>query len=90
MRGDAAAQQLSLLGECLDERDRAVLAFAREHHLQGTVAEHVHQIGVSVTRYLQLLAGLVERVEVAAAEPELVDQLRALRERRRRLRRPSA
>ncbi len=49
-------EQLSLLGGCLDERDRAVLAFAREHHWQGTVAEQVHQLGVSQTRYFQLLA----------------------------------
>ena len=79
-------EQLSLLRECLDERDRAVLAFARAHHWQGAVAEHVHRLGISQTRYYQLLARLLERVEVAEAEPELVAQLQALRERRRRLR----
>jgi hypothetical protein len=78
-------QQPSLLGGCLNEQDRAVLALARERW-QGTVAEQVHQLGISRTRYFQLLARLLERVEVAEAEPELVEQLRALRERRRRQR----
>lgn len=80
--------QLSLLPECLDERDRSVLAFAREHHLQGTVADWVQvQLGISDTRYYQLLVGLLERAEAEAAEPELIGQLRALRERRQRLHR---
>ncbi len=79
-------EQLSLLGGCLDEQDRAVLAFARAHHWQGSVAEQVHQLGISQTRYFQLLARLLERIEVAEAEPELVEQLHALRQRRRRLR----
>jgi len=80
--------QLSLLPECLNERDRSVLAFAREHHLQGTVADWVQvHLGMTDTRYYQRLAGLLGRAEVEAAEPELIKQLRALRDRRQRLRR---
>ncbi len=86
--GAVGEGQLSLLPQCLDERDRPVLAFAREHHLQGTVADSVQvQLGLSDTRYYQLLVGLLERTEVQAAEPELVGQLRALRECRQRLHR---
>lgn len=79
--------QLSLLAACLDERDRAVLAFAREHHLQGGVGDHVErELGCTTTRYMQLLAQMLDRPEVAEAEPELVGALQALRERRRRWR----
>ncbi len=42
------------------------------------------QLGVCETRYYQLLAGLLDRPEAEAAEPELVARLRALRDRRRR------
>ncbi len=82
--------QLSLLPGCLDAQDRAVLAFARDHHLQGRVGAHVQgQLGMTQTRYFQLLLRLLDRVEVAEAEPELVAGLLALRNgRRRRLARP--
>lgn len=77
--------QLSLLPLCLDGRDRQVLAFARTHHLQGTVRGRVQgELGVSETRYYQLLLQLLPRPETADAEPELLAQLRALLERRRR------
>lgn len=83
----AVPGQLSLLAACLDERDRAVLTFARQHHLSGRIREHVlADLGMSETRYFQLLLALLERVEVADAEPELVAALRALLERRRRWR----
>ncbi len=79
--------QLSLLAGCLDEWDRAVLAFAREHHLSGGLPRLVPaELGMSETRYFQLLLALLERVEVADTEPELVARLRSLRERRRRWR----
>lgn len=81
------AGQLSLLGECLDDRDWAVLTFAREHHLQGQVRGRVQvELGVSETRYYQLLVALLSRPEVAEAEPELVDHLRGMLARRRRWR----
>ncbi len=81
--------QLSLLPHGLSELDAAVLAFACDHQLQGRVAGRVQsQLGMCETRYYQLLAGLLDRPEAAAAEPDLVAQLRALRDRRQRLRRP--
>ncbi len=84
-RAAAGAGQLSLLELCLDERDRAVLAFALRHrsrrHL-GDLAQR--ELGVTPTRYFQLLLAMLERPEVAAADPELVKHLRAMRDRRRR------
>lgn len=83
----AGAGQLSLLGECLEPQDRAVLTFAREHHLQGRVRARVQaELGMTETRYYQLLLVLLSKPEVAEAEPELVAHLRAMLERRRRLR----
>ena len=62
-----------------------MLAFARAHHLQGTFAQQVGPVlGISEVRYLQLLVHLVDRVEAADAEPELITALRAVRDRRRR------
>lgn len=79
--------QLSLLGGCLDARDRAVLAFARAHHLQGRVRERVGpELGIGEVRYLQLLIRLLDRVEAADAEPELITALRAVRDGGRRRR----
>ena len=83
----AGVGQLSLLAECLDDRDRAVLTFAREHHLRGLVRGRVQaELGISETRYYQLLVALLSRPEVAEAEPELVAHLRGMLERRRRWR----
>ncbi len=62
-----------------------MLAFARDHHLQGRVGAQVQgQLGMTQTRYYQLLLRLLDRVEVAEAEPELVAGLVALRDGRRR------
>ena len=81
--------QLSLLPDGLGALDAAVLAFARDQHLQGRVAGRVQsQLGVCETRYYQLLVGLLDRPEAAAAEPDLIGRLRALRDRRLRLRSP--
>jgi hypothetical protein len=82
----AVPGQLSLLAGCLDDRDRAVLAFARQHHLSGGLRRVQAELGMSDTRYFQLLLALLERAEVTDAEPELVAALRALLERRRRWR----
>ena len=58
--------QLSLLPGCLDAQDRAILTFARDHHLQGRVGAQVQaQLGMTQTRYYQLLLRLLDRVEVA-------------------------
>lgn len=57
--------------------------FAAEHCLTGGYDGRVEQhLGCSPTRCVQALAGLPDRPEALAAEPELVDRLRALRERR--------
>ncbi len=85
--GRAGVGQLSPLAECLDDRDRQVLAFARTHHLQGQVRSRVQaELAMSETRYYQLLVALLARPEVADAEPELVGRLRGMLERRRRWR----
>ena len=74
-------------GAQLGEWERAVLGFAAEHHLSGRYAERVQQqLGCGVTRYLQALSRMLDRPEVLATEPELISQLRALRDRRQRLR----
>ena len=41
---------------------------------------------MTVTRYYQLLAAVLDRPEAAEVAPDLIGQLRALRDRRRRLR----
>ena len=65
------AGQLSLLRECLDELDRAVLVFAVEHHLHGRVRGRVQEeLGMTETRYYQLLVALLGRPAGADAEPE--------------------
>ncbi len=84
-RATAAAGQLSLLDLCLDEQDRAVLAFARRRQQRRDVGDLVgRELGITPTRYFQLLLAMLERPEVAAVDPELVTSLRALRDRRRR------
>jgi hypothetical protein len=79
--------QLSLLAGILTETDRAVLEFARGPRLAARVAARApHLLGLSPTRYFQLLSQLLDRPEAAAAEPELVAGLRAVQDERRRLR----
>jgi len=81
--------QLSLLEQCLDERGRAVLAFAAAQPYQGGVAGRVQaELGCGELRYTRELAALLDRPEAADAQPALVAALRALRDRRRRLRTP--
>lgn len=71
----------------LGEWERALLRFAAEHHLADRYAERVEQqLDCSMNRYLKALAGMLDRPEVLAAEPELIGRLRALRDRRQRLR----
>ncbi len=64
-----------------------MLTFARQHHLSAGLRRAVHAgLGMSETRYFQLLLALLERAEVKDAEDELVAALRAFRERWRRWR----
>ena len=82
-----AAKRPEPVGAGRGEWERQVLAFAVEHHLAGRYDQLVQQhLGCSVTRYLQTLAEMLHRLEVLAAAPELVERLRALRDRRQRLR----
>lgn len=75
--------QLCLLELCLDPRDQAVLAFPRRHHFAERVDERVQlELGYTPTRYYQLLVGLLDRPDVAAADPDLVGRLQALRDQR--------
>ena len=86
-RSQEAAGQLSLLGCCLTGQDRAVLAFAHDHQLQSCPDSQVQgRLGMSRTRYLQVLTTLLDRPEAVDAYPELVAGLRTLRDRRRTIR----
>ncbi len=65
-----------------------MLALARGPGLQARVADQAQSVlGLSPTRYFQLLGRLLDRAEAADAEPELVARLRAVQDQRRRLRR---
>ena len=82
-----AARQPEFEAAGLGEWERQALAFAVEHHLSGRYELMAQQhLGCSTTKYLQVLTGLLDRPEALAAQPELVGRLRALRDRRQRLR----
>ena len=78
--------QDSLLAECLDPVDRAVLAFARSHPRVCPDALTRSVLGLSATAYYQRLLALLDRVEAAAVEPALVHRLRTERDSRREAR----
>jgi hypothetical protein len=69
----------------LTDRDRAVLALeARPWRTQGAKEQAVREeLGISATRYYQLLNGLLDRPEALAHAPVLVNRLRRIRETRR-------
>jgi len=72
----------------LDERAQAILEFEGEAWKLGipkhrAIREH---LGISPTRYHQLLNRIVDTPEALAADPMLVRRLRRLREARRRRR----
>lgn len=72
--------------EALSARDRAILQFEQrvtEH--SGRKDAAIRQVlGLSPTRYYQLLNALLDSPAAIAAEPALVHRLRRLRERRLR------
>jgi hypothetical protein len=80
-------EQDSLLADCLNPIDRAVLAFARGHPRRCPDALTRAALGLSATAYYQRLLALVDRVEAVVVEPALVDRLRAERDRHRQARR---
>jgi hypothetical protein len=72
----------------LTERDRAILDFERSWWSQPgpkEVAVRDH-LGLSTTRYYQLLSALLDSPEALLYDPLLVRRLRRVRDRRRRLR----
>jgi len=72
----------------LSDSDQAILEFEREWwrrpvHKERAVRE---RLGLSPTRYHQLLNVLIDRPDALAFDPMLVGRLRRLREARRRIR----
>jgi hypothetical protein len=71
--------------EPLPERDRAVLAVAaRQWPSPGAKDRAIReQLGISPTRYHQLLNALLDDPRALAHDPVTVNRLRAARDRRR-------
>jgi hypothetical protein len=72
----------------LSERDMRVLAFERgTWRSPGAKEEAIADtLGISSTRYYQLLNELIDRPEAFKFDPVLVKRLRAQRARRQRMR----
>lgn len=72
----------------LSERDRAILEFEGSWWT-GTDSKEAAikaRLGLSASRYRQILAGLIDSEEAASAAPLLIRRLRRDRDRRRRAR----
>ncbi|ARQ72392.1 hypothetical protein CAG99_15555 [Streptomyces marincola] len=69
----------------LSERDLAVLAVERRNWTGPGAKERVirERLGISPTRYYQLLNALLDDPRALAHDPVTVNRLRRLRERRR-------
>jgi hypothetical protein len=71
----------------LDELTRRVLAFERSGRPGGSKERAIRQeLGISRTRYHQVLVGALDRAEALAFDPMLILRLRRLRDARRRAR----
>ena len=72
----------------LSEREMRVLAFERSWWRQPGAKEQAISdvLGLSTTRYYQLLNRLIDRPEAMAFDPVLVKRLRRQRSRRNRIR----
>lgn len=72
----------------LSEQDMAILTFERRWWRQPGAKEQAitDLLGVSGTRYYQMLNELIDRPEALAFDPVLVKRLRRLRSRRQRIR----
>ena len=72
----------------LSERETRVLAFVRHWWRQPGAKEQAisDQLGLSATRYYQMLNELIDRPEAMVADPVLVKRLRRQRSRRERIR----
>lgn len=74
----------------LSERDMRVLAFERGTWRTAAAKEQAigEVLGISATRYYQLLNELIDSPEALKFDPVLVKRLRAQRARRQRMRSP--
>lgn len=74
----------------LSDRDRQVLAFERGTWRSAGAKEQgiAERLGMSATRYYQVLNELIDRPEALQFDPSLVKRLRAQRARRAALRSP--
>jgi hypothetical protein len=74
----------------LSDRDRQVLAFERGTWRSVGAKEQgiAEALGMSATRYYQLLNELIDKPEALRFDPSLVKRLRAQRARRASLRSP--
>ena len=72
----------------LSERETRVLAFERHWWRQPGAKEQAisDQLGLSATRYYQMLNEVIDRPEAMVADPVLVKWLRRQRSRRERIR----
>jgi hypothetical protein len=72
----------------LSERDMRILAFERNWWRQPGAKEQAiaDALGLSATRYYQLLDRLLDRPEALAFDPALIKRLRRQRTRRKRMR----
>lgn len=71
----------------LTEQERAILDLeGRFYRYAGVKEQHIRdQLGMSSTRYYQVLNGLLERPDALAYAPTAVNRRRRLRESRRHL-----
>ena len=76
----------------LSERDMRLLAFERGTWRTAGAKEQaiVEVLGISATRYYQLLNELIDSPDALMFDPVLVKRLRAQRARRQRMRSPGA
>jgi hypothetical protein len=74
----------------LSERDMRLLAFERGTWRTAGAKEQaiVEVLGISATRYYQLLNELIDSPDALKFDPVLVKRLRAQRARRQRMRSP--
>ena len=72
----------------LSERDRAVLAFEKQHFKYSGSKEQAirDRFGMSATRYYQVLNALLDRPEALEFDPVVVNRLRRRRAVRQRAR----
>lgn len=73
----------------LTDLERQVLAFERRRWKYAGAKESAirETFGMTATRYHQVLNALIDNPAALAAEPQLVNRLRRLRQERRRTRR---